>query len=103
MFYEVWVLEDHRWFLELLWWTDGKQENPVIDWETNVHVFGSTSSPGCSNYALKKWSLDYKDVCGSRASETLCWNFYVDDMLKSVKSEEVAVELVKDVKLMCNV
>ena len=91
MFYEVWVLEDHRWFLELLWWTDGKQENPVIDWETNVHVFGS------------KWSLDYKDVCGSRASETLCWNFYVDDMLKSVKSEEVAVELVKDVKLMCNV
>ena len=57
----------------------------------NVYVFGATSSPGCSNYALKKTSLDYKEVCGSKAPETLRQNFHVDDMLKSVKSEEEAV------------
>ena len=101
MFYQVRVSEEHRRFLKFLWWKDGKYENPVIDCEMNVHVVGATSSPGCSNYALKKLSLDYKEVCGSKASETLCRNFYVDDMLKSVKSEEEAVELVKDVKPMC--
>ena len=67
----------------------------------NVHVFGATLSPGCSNYALKKKSLDYKVVCGSKTSETLRRNFHVDDMLQSIKVEEEAVELVKDVKLMC--
>ena len=66
----------------------------------NVYVFGATSSPGCSNYALKK-TLDYKEVCGSKASETLRLNFCVDDILKSIKSEEKAVQSVKDVKLMC--
>ena len=101
MFYQVRVSEEHRRFLKFLWWKDGKYENPVIDCEMNVHVFRATSSPGCSNYALKKTSLDYKEVCGSKASETLDRNLYVDDMLKSAKSEEEAVELVKDVKLTC--
>ena len=66
-----------------------------------MHIFNGTSSPRCSNYALKKTSLDYKDVWGSKASDTLRQNFYVDDMLKSLKFEEEAVELVKDTKLMC--
>ena len=97
MFYKVRVSEEHGRFLKFLWWKDGKYENPVIDCEINVHVFGATSSPECTNYALKKTSLDYKEDCGSNASDTLCQNFYVDDMLKSSKEEE-AVELVKDVK-----
>ena len=101
MFYQVRVSEEHRRFLKFLWWKDGKNENQVIDCEMNVHVFGATSSPGCSNYPLKKASLDYKEVCGSKVSETLSQNFHVDDMLKSVKSEEETVELVKDVKPMC--
>ena len=54
----------------------------------NVHVFGATSSPGCSNYVFKKTSTDYKDVYGFQASDTLQRNSYVDNLLKSVKSEE---------------
>ena len=54
-----------------------------------------------SNYALKKTPLDCKDVWGSKVSDTLRRNFYVDSMLKSLKFEEEAVELMKDVKLMC--
>ena len=46
------------------------------------------SSPGCSNYAFKKTSTDYKDVYGFQASDTLQQNYYVDNLLKSVKSEE---------------
>ena len=53
-----------------------------------MYVFGATSSHRCSNYALKKTPLDYKEVWGSKASDTLRCNFYVDDMLKSIKFEE---------------
>ena len=66
----------------------------------NVHVFGATSSPGWSNCALKKKSLEFKEIWGSKGSDTLRWNVYVDDMLKSLKFKEEEVELVKHVKLM---
>ena len=66
-----------------------------------VHVFGARSSPGGSNYALKKTSLEFKEDWGSKGSDTLRRNIYVDDMLKSLQFEEEAVELVKDVKIMC--
>ena len=35
------------------------------------------------------------------ASKTLQQNFYVDDLLKSVKNEEEAIELIKSIKLLC--
>ena len=54
-----------------------------------------------SNYALKKTPLDCKDVWGSKVSDTVRRNFYVNGMLRSLKFEEEAVELMKDVKLMC--
>ena len=100
MFYQVRVSEEHRRFPKFLWWKDGKYENAVIDCEMNVHVFGPTSSPGCSNHALKKKSLDYKEIWGSK-TDTLRRNFYVDDMLKSLKIKEEVVELVKEVNLIC--
>ena len=37
------------------------------------HVFGGTSSPFCSNYALRKTSVDGEDQN----------NIYIDDLLKS--------------------
>ena len=88
MFYQVRVSEEHRRYFKFLWWKDGKYENSVTDCEMNVHVFGATSSLECSNYPLKKTSLDYKYVWESKASDTLRQIFYVDDMLKSLKFEE---------------
>ena len=66
-----------------------------------VHVFGGTSSPSCSNYALKRTSFDGKDQFGLEAAKTLQNNFYVDDLLKSVAQEEQAIQLIKNVKAMC--
>ena len=71
MFYQVMVSEEHKCYLKFLWWKDGNYNNPIIDCQMNMHVVGATSSPGCSNYALKKTSTDYKDVYGFQASETL--------------------------------
>ena len=60
------------------------------------HLFRATSSPSCSNFALKKTALDNKDTTGRDDVETINNNFYVDDSLKSVASEEEAVTLIKD-------
>ena len=100
MFYQVMVSEEHKYYLKFLWWKDGNSKNPLIDCQLNLHVFGATSSAGYSNYALKKTSTDYKDVYGFQASETLQRNFYVDDLLKSVKCEEKAIKLIEKIKLM---
>ena len=91
MFYQVMVSEEHKCYQKFLWWKDGNyNNNPIIDCQMNVHVFGASSSPGCSNYALETTSTDYKDVYGFQASETLQRNFYVDDLLKSVKVKNKA-------------
>ena len=35
--------------------------NGIVDYEINVHVFGGTLSPSCSNYALRRTAADNKD------------------------------------------
>ena len=53
------------------------------------HVFGGTSSPSCSNFALKKTTADNVKKYGE-VSSIFRWNFYVDDMLKSFASAKMA-------------
>ena len=66
-----------------------------------VHLFGATSSPGCSNFALKSTANDNEKEIGSIAADFVRDDFYVDDGLKSVPSASEAVKLIKDVKEMC--
>lgn len=63
-----------------------------------VRLFGAGSSPGCSNFALKRTAEDGEKEFGARAAETLKKNFYVDDALKSVPTEKDAIGLVHAVK-----
>ena len=58
--YQLWVSEEHRILLRFLWWKDGDLNNPPIDREMGIHVFGGVSSPRCSNYALKQTADDHK-------------------------------------------
>ena len=71
------------------------------EYHMNVHVFGGISSPSCSNYALRRTARDNNVKYDPEVAETLRSNFYVDDLLKSVKDEEIAVTLMKDVKALC--
>ena len=66
-----------------------------------VHLFGATSSPGCSNFALKSTANDNEKEIGSVAADFVRDDFYVDDGLKSVPSASEAVKLIKDVNEMC--
>ena len=68
--------------------------------EMCVPLLGAVSSPSSSNYALKRTAVDNSNYYGLHASEPVMKNFYVDDLLKSVESEECGVDLIKKVKKM---
>ena len=66
-----------------------------------MHVFGRTSSPSCSNYKLKRTSIDGDDQFGKAIAETFQDNLYMDDLLGSLDHEWQAIKLIKNVKAMC--
>ena len=63
-----------------------------------VQLFGVGSSPGCSNFALKRTAEDGEREFGARAAETLRKNFYLDDALRSAPTEKDPLGLVQAVK-----
>ena len=68
----------------------------------SVHVFGGTSSPGCSNYALRKTAVDNASDFKVGVTKTLTENFNVDNLLiKFVESEDSAIQLTQDVTKIC--
>ncbi|XP_028413661.1 uncharacterized protein LOC114536517 [Dendronephthya gigantea] len=67
----------------------------------NVHLFGAISSPSCSNYALRKTADDFEEKESAEVANVLRKNFYVDDCLRSEKSEELATDTINGVTRMC--
>ena len=66
-----------------------------------VHLFGAVSSPSCENFALRKTADDNKAHFPSEVTNTVKNNFYVDDCLKSLPSEQEAVQMVRDLTALC--
>ena len=58
MFHQVRVPDNQRSLLKFLWWMHGDPRMEVEEFEMCVHLFGGKSSPSCSNYALKRTSVD---------------------------------------------
>nr|XP_039258111.1 uncharacterized protein LOC120334671 [Styela clava] len=101
MFYQVRINEEDRDFVRFLWWDYGDCTKKPSCYRMRVMVFGSTSSPSCCNFVLKKTADDYEKEFGEEAAQFLRKNFYVDDGLKSVDSVEEATSLIKASKKMC--
>ena len=66
-----------------------------------VHLFGTTSSPGCANVSLKTTADVYEEEFGNAAASFVRKDFYVDDGLKSVPSPSEAIELITKTKGLC--
>ena len=96
MFHQVMVDPKDVDALRFLWWPDDDLSKRPVDFRMMVHLFGSTSSPSCASFGLRKTAQDNAGDFGHEVVDTVLKNFYVDDCLKSVKSTEVAVELRKD-------
>ena len=79
--------------LSLVAWWDLRLEPEEL--MMTVHLFG-VSSPSCANFPCEKNTDDNKKDFGSEIAATVKWNFYMDDCLKSVKSEQTAITHLKD-------
>ncbi|TWW54610.1 hypothetical protein D4764_0264710 [Takifugu flavidus] len=101
MFYQVRVPGTDADLLRFLWWPNGDLSAPVKDYRMVVHLFGATSSPSVASYALRRTAEDRRGTAAPEAVETVLRNFYVDDCLKSVATEEEAVALVKSLRYLC--
>ncbi|XP_066928731.1 uncharacterized protein [Clytia hemisphaerica] len=102
MFFQIYIPESQRRFHQFLWWRDGDFSKDPVCYEMNTHLQGSTSSPSCSNFALKQTASAGENEFGVQAANTLRKNFYVDDLLKSTESVESAKFLISDVSSMCD-
>lgn len=102
MFYHVGVPDEDAALLRFLWWPEGDLSGEMEDYRMTVHLFGATSSPSCASYALRRTAEDGRETTSPEVVETVLKNFYVDDCLRSVPSEDLAVDLVNDLQALCS-
>lgn len=101
MFYQVKIPPEQRSYLRFLWWKGSNLEAEILDHEMSAHLQGGTSSPSCSNYAMKRTATENEVKYGPEAANTLRKNFYVDDLLKSCCNVAAAIKLIQNVIKMC--
>lgn len=100
MFHQVHVPTDDRDMLRYLWWPGGDLKKDPQIYRMKVHIFGAVSSPSCANYALKRCAIDhaYTEEDDQTVCNAVLNDFYVDDFVKSMESEDEAVKLVRKLK-----
>ena len=95
MFHSFLVREDHRNFLRFMWFKNNDSTDEVVEYRMRVHVFGNSPSPAVATYGLRRAAFYGEPEFGSAAREFIHREFYVDDGLASLPSEEEAVSLLK--------
>lgn len=101
MFHQVRVPAEDTDMLRFLWWPQGELSLELKEYRMVVHLFGATSSPSCTSYALRKCAEDNQGEFSSDTTNAVLKNFYVDDCLKSVGTEEQSVALIQDLQALC--
>lgn len=94
MFHQVRLHAEDQAFLRFLW-RDLNTTSPPDIYQWTVLPFGTTCSPCCATFALRKHVADYSNPDSEvRASIERC--FYVDNWLQSIPSLGTARHLVDD-------
>ena len=96
MFHQVRVPAEQRDTLRFLWWKDGDLDLQPSVYRMCVHLFGGTWSPSACSYALRQTANHKQDDSQDEAANAILHNFYVDDCLVSVESEESGKKLAAD-------
>ena len=93
MFHQVRVKEEDRDCLRFLWRNTAVPNQPLLTYQMQVHICGATSSPCCASYGLRRTAIDNASSYDKATIEAVLRNFYADDLLKSVRTTEVAISL----------
>ena len=70
----------------------------IQEYRIKVHLFEAVSSPSCCNHVLRKTANDNESDYPI-AAETIRRNFYVDDCLRSDKTEETTTKLIQNLQM----
>lgn len=97
MFHRFRVTEKDRCYLRFIWYKDGER----AIYQMKVHLFGATSSPGCSSYGLRALAKRQMDSPMQPAVHFVCNDFYVDDGLASANTVEEASKILNDAMAIC--
>ena len=103
MFYQVKAAKEDCDCLLFLWWPGGDLSQDPVIYRMLVHLFGASLSPSCANFALRQTAEYYDKHVTSAVTESFQNNFYVDDFLKSVSTEEEAITLVSAIRKLCEI
>ena len=88
-FYQILLDPRDRSALRYPWWED-QTMTKVIMIESLRHMFGVTSSPTIANFILKLHAETHRDKISLDTYLALIYAMYVDDLLESVDSKEIA-------------
>lgn len=91
MFHQVRLLEEDKPFLCFLWWDMKVNEKPTV-YKWQVLPFGTTCSPCCAIFALQSHVNQHTEM-EEDVRLSVEHNFYVDNYLQSLLSEEQAKKL----------
>lgn len=61
IFHQVKVPREDADLLRFLWWLNGDWDPDLVDLRILVHLFGTTYSTSCANFALRKCEEDYDE------------------------------------------
>ena len=102
MFYQVQIPEEQYDFLRFMWWPNGNLDEGLQEYHMKVHLFGAVSSPSISNFALRHITIDHADKLDTEVDKTIKHHFYVDDCLRSVNSQDEAIQLIQNLRSACS-
>ena len=77
MFHQVMVDPKDVDALRFLWWPDDDLSKRPVEFRMKVHLFGSTSSPSCASFGLRKTAQDNAGDLSHEVIDTVLRNFYV--------------------------
>ena len=82
-------------------WDDSDPDKETSDYEMTAHVFGETSSPSCSNFALRRTAKDNEQQHGKEITRILDRSFYVNNLLISFPVVNQAVTAIEQLQELC--
>ena len=62
-------------------------------YQMQAMIFGAKWSPTSANYCLKRTAIDKQNTSNEENTSTVLRDFYMDDLLKSLPSEDETAQL----------